>query len=333
MREGESLPKANLVIRQTAVGALSNPARVGEFSGAARQRGQHFSASPSIAENTPWWLWWNILSIDAPTVAAIWALVFARAGGIKPGILSEAVLVLAVFLIYVGDRLLDGFTAVDTTKLQHRHIFCTRHRVALSAIVMFLAVTIFWIAAARLPAAQIRAGLTLAAVVAAYILGIHAGDGVLARRVPKELVVGILFAAGTSLPVWSQSHELDGAIWLLLISFALLCSLNCVAIDFWEAHPATSGSGLNTNTVPLRSGYPEIYIDGMAAATVLIAVAASWIERVRSIYVAEFSAIALAAFLLLILNRWRRRLSRPALRVLADAALVVAGLFGLLMHF
>lgn len=27
----------------------------------------------------PWWLWWNILSIHAPTVAVVWALLFAHA--------------------------------------------------------------------------------------------------------------------------------------------------------------------------------------------------------------------------------------------------------------
>jgi hypothetical protein len=30
-----------------------------------------------------WWLWWNVLSVDAPIVAVVWAALFAHASGGK----------------------------------------------------------------------------------------------------------------------------------------------------------------------------------------------------------------------------------------------------------
>jgi hypothetical protein len=90
----------------------------------------------------PWWLWWNILSFDAPMVAVAWALVFAKSAGVALPAAEIAALGLVVWLIYTVDRLLDGqwavvavsprtFASTDEAQafgppLRQRHVF---HRV------------------------------------------------------------------------------------------------------------------------------------------------------------------------------------------------------------
>jgi hypothetical protein len=43
----------------------------------------------------PWWLWWSILSGDAPTVALAWALLFTRASGGRLSVAEAITLVLS----------------------------------------------------------------------------------------------------------------------------------------------------------------------------------------------------------------------------------------------
>ena len=73
----------------------------------------------------PWWLWWNLLSLDAPAVAIVWAALFARASGAKLQASEAIALVLSVWVIYTSDRLLDGWTARNRAGLQFRHLFST----------------------------------------------------------------------------------------------------------------------------------------------------------------------------------------------------------------
>ena len=62
---------------------------------------------------TPWWLWWNVLSLDAPMVAVAWALVFAKSASVVLPGAEVAALGLVVWLIYTVDRLLDGHAAAS----------------------------------------------------------------------------------------------------------------------------------------------------------------------------------------------------------------------------
>jgi fructose-specific phosphotransferase system IIC component len=49
----------------------------------------------------------------------------------------------------------------------------------------------------------------------------------------------------------------------------------------------------------------------------------------RAGFFSALLAMAFAAFLLLLLNRWKRKLAPPALRVLADVVLLVPAIFSL----
>ena len=56
------------------------------------------------------WLWPNLLSLDAPAVALLWQIFFARCFHAKLEPLPSVLLVLAVWLIYAADRTIDAWT-------------------------------------------------------------------------------------------------------------------------------------------------------------------------------------------------------------------------------
>lgn len=278
------------------------------------------------SSSVPVWLWWNILSLDAPAVAVVWALLFARASHAEIPAPTIAVLALVVWIIYLADRLLDGWLTIDKRMLKERHRFCYRRRVAVSALGALGVLVGAWLAYHGLDAEDVRAGLILAAVVAVYMLCIHAGGPAASRLFPKEVAVGALFGAGTALPVWSHppAFSWDGLYsWLL---FALACVLNCVAIQCWEDEIAVRG---RADVQSRFIGWSKSRIPIFATGTALLGIAGLWFLRSDSNAIA---AAGTAALLILLLNSLRTRLSGHALRVLADAALLIPAAFALLVR-
>jgi hypothetical protein len=295
-------------------------------SNAARAAGDESCAHP-------WWLWWNILSVDAPAVAVVWAVVFSRSAHLALGAVEALVLGLTVWVIYTGDRLLDGWSTSGEAGLQARHRFCANHRAALAMMILFAAAASMALAIRDLPLAELTAGAKLAAIVAAYIVGIHGGRGFLAQLLPKELAVGVLFAAGTTLPMWSQARSLSWTSWLALLTFAALCSLNCLSIQCWENGSAENHGFIVTQRVTANANalvaWAGLRIDAIAGCLAVVALFPFFLAGRKTLRAPKLPAIAVAAVLMLLLNRYRHRFSRPGLRVLADAILIMAGLFAL----
>jgi hypothetical protein len=280
-------------------------------------------------ERVPLWLWWNILSLDAPTVAAVWALLFAHASGVAVPAKTIAALALAVWLIYMVDRLLDGWGSGDLRGLQTRHRFCAEHR----GIVLGLAgggvLTTLWLVLSGVTTAAMDAGLALSGVLAGYMVCIHfwrrIGGDPLSRLLPKEIAVGLLFAAGTSLPVWSTRETVTWhalASWLL---FGGVCALNCVSIQCWESAGGRSGNCDATSPLVNWAGSRIGYLAG--ALVMLSFVAHEQLQMNGKV----MAAISLSALLIALLNAGRERVSTQGLRVLVDAALFVAAIVALAM--
>ena len=78
----------------------------------------------------PFWMWWNLLSLDAPTVVCLWAFFFVHALHISFHFLELTVLMIVVWIIYASDRLLDGLRTSSEAVLSDRHSFYARHRYA-----------------------------------------------------------------------------------------------------------------------------------------------------------------------------------------------------------
>jgi hypothetical protein len=274
----------------------------------------------------PWWLWWNVLSIDAPTVALVWGALFAHASGGRLSGAEATVLVLTVWMIYVSDRLLDGWTERDRAALQERHHFSERHRFVLAGLVLFACSAIAWLTTDRLRAAEVTAGVKLGVIVVVYMTSIHTGRGWIAGMLPKEIAAGFLFASGATLPVWSRAERLPWDAWLPWVLFGLLCSLNCLAIECWENH--------HHSKQWRRSPRPFVrWADSRISRSVAALAVAAWtaclVCNPRGPSVSVLSAVGLGALLLLVLNARRAKLSPTALRVLADAALLVPAILAL----
>jgi hypothetical protein len=128
---------------------------------------------------------------------------------------------------------LDGWTAKNRAALQERHLFCERHRFALG-LAMTASAAIVWLTTDRLQAVEVSAGVKLAAILVLYMASIHAGRGRIAFVLPKEIAVGLLFASGATLPLWSRCTRFPWDACLPWVFFGLLRSLKCLSIKRWE---------------------------------------------------------------------------------------------------
>lgn len=257
---------------------------------------------------------WHLLSLDAPTLAVLWAWTFARSVGASTAWSTFAVLGLGTWLIYVADRLLDGRPTAHRDDLRERHLFHARHRRTLLIAAALASVTLVWLIVARMPAVPRREDAWIFAVVLAYFAAVHLPFRRL--RFPRELVVGVVFACACAVPAWSAAGYAHNDLAVLASLFAALCWINCSAIHAWE-HPAPPRRAL----VSLRA----LLLALAAGAFALAAFHNPGEMRIAA-------ALLASAMLLFALDRDFRRslkqrrpqasLSPLALRIMADATLL-----------
>ncbi|MFZ0662846.1 MAG: hypothetical protein WAM66_09150 [Acidobacteriaceae bacterium] len=186
--------------------------------------------------------YWHLLSLDAPTVAALWAWSIARALQLSLAANSLLLLFAGTWLLYVADRILDGFHA-DRARLHERHFFYLRHRTAALAAALPVAIVVAWLALAHMLPRARGADLALFSLAAAYFALVHLRGRATERWFPKELLVALIAAAAIAVPAWSRlatptalSCSILAAATLL---FAAVCWLNCLAIERWEQDPGS----------------------------------------------------------------------------------------------
>jgi len=182
-------------------------------------------------------LYWHLLSLDAPTVAVLWAWSFERAAGVRISVSALAVLGLGTWLIYVADRLLDARASrsatVTGTELRERHFFHARHCATLLAVAGPATAVLLWLIA-RMPGIDRRDDAILFAAAMLYFAGVHFALPRARRWFSREITVGIVFALATAVPAWSQTARSRLPMALLVLLFAALCCLNTIAIEVWE---------------------------------------------------------------------------------------------------
>lgn len=268
----------------------------------------------------PLWLLPNLLSLDAPLVAMAWLYVFARTWrlGYHPWE-AYASLGLAVWIIYVADRLLDASLAGGKkASLEPRHRFHLEHLKVFRIGLLLAIVTAVALVLMRMPMA-IYKHLLLGGVMVAGFFGLSMLSSQDPREVPhtKNILAGMTFAFGTAMTAHLYRYEYD--IYDMLASrefvcFAVLCILNISAIDLWE-HAARSADEETKASDELALTLPLILL----AAVALIYALMDQEGSTRPF----FYAILTGAGLLYALNRVRASLQMDTLRVLADAALLV----------
>lgn len=241
----------------------------------------------------PWWLWPNLLSLDAPVVAVVWQLFLASDAGVDVPLAAAAVLGLVVWGVYLTDRALDAARGCADSD---------RHRFAAKSLLLQIAVGAGAFLAAgilaftALPQHYLEVGAAVATVTGAYLLAVHAARRWLGPGA-KELSVGVVFAAGVSVPLAAQSGSPH--FWFpSVFAFAGLCALNCLLIARWE-EPASAASRWAFALATLALGAAFVAPPNVALAVAVSAAALFALDRSRA-----------------------GRLSVRAARVLADVALL-----------
>lgn len=271
------------------------------------------------AQHKPFWLLPNLLSLDAPLVAVAWLHVFSRTWRLYLPWEAYASLALAVWVIYVADRLLDiSMFEGSVIPLEPRHQFHRDHRglfrTGLGLALLLLLVLLF----TRMPMIIFKYLIIGGVLVSGYfglsMMSSHEKHGV---SYTKNIVAGITFAFGTAMIAHLYRYELG--IEDLISSgefkcFAVLCVLNICAIDLWE-HAAHSPD-------------PEVRAQDELALTLPVTLLGA-VTLAYAAFVDQlagrpfFYAILTGSALLYVLNRCRHRFSLDSMRVLADVALLV----------
>ena len=168
-----------------------------------------------------WYLWPNILSVDAPLVAVCWQVLLARSLGVSDSVPVTVALGAAVWCIYVLDRLFDG-PAEGTA----RHRFHWDHRISLLVAVAAAAMATVAFAMPKLPPPVLGRGFGLALVCGVYL---WAAQCFCSEKEWKSCAIAVVFASGVGLPFSG-----GGAIWAIGAMTAVVW-VNSRLIGLWEA--------------------------------------------------------------------------------------------------
>jgi len=250
--------------------------------------------------------WWHLLSLDAPTVAALWAWFFARAMRLHMPIFPALLLALGTWLLYVADRILDGLR--ESELLRERHYFHARHRTAFLATASFLFLLLAWYVLTRMRPEALRDDLYIGIFALLYLFVVHRRAA--PPRLPKELAVAILFAAATAVPAWSRISAGKQQLAPAILFFALLCWINCVGIEKWE------GGDPHAST-----RWASLHLRAIVTVIALFSSIAALLAPSRGLTTVYLAAL-LSSGLLFTLDTRSTRLSPLHLRIAADAALL-----------
>ena len=148
---------------------------------------------------------WHLLSLDAPAVATLWTWFIAHVNHVPLHTSSLIAMAAAVWTLYAADRLLDaqspgndGLLKPGTTSIRAPPSLHGRDRDSRRS---------YWPFFCRaFPKQAIRLYLILGGLVFGYFVIIHATRS--AHRLPKEIAVGVCFAAATFIPTVAREPSL-----------------------------------------------------------------------------------------------------------------------------
>ncbi len=270
-----------------------------------------------------------MLSLDAPTVAALWVVFIARCAAVPLPWTAPAAMFVAVWMLYAADRLLDArpqVNGVPPPDLEERHRFHQRHRGGFLSCIAGISVVLAALLD-RIDPRALQLYALLAALLAAWLLLIHTRPlpadacplpGDKARRLPKELAVGLFFPAAVFIPTVAREPQLRLALLPVAALFAATCTLNCLFLYAWE-NPAPRLRAHWTTRWACR------HLAAFSTSAIALAGLTAWLGSRKPwlhLDVAPALACGLSAALLLTLHVQRERLTPLTLRALADVVLL-----------
>ncbi len=264
----------------------------------------------------PWWLYLNLLGLDAPLIAVMWLFLFARTWRVNYHPWEAyAALGLVVWTIRIAAKLLAAAMQSDESS------FATLHRLTLRKVAILAGVCALILTVLNFPLSVYNYLL----VGAIFVLGYFAISFFAAQEdneisYARHALGGVAFAYGTALA--AHSYLPGQGIQELLFSreficFSVLCLLASSATELW-GRAARTGSSEPNSADELALSLP---LTLLGAASLVFAV------QDESMMVRPFFyGILTGAALLQVLNRTRSRFEPLTLKVLTALCLLAPGM-------
>jgi hypothetical protein len=235
---------------------------------------------------------------------------------------------LVVWLIYVADRILDSFQPNAGTVEAVRHRFYREHRIAFLPPFFAILLLTGWMSYADLGERMRRDGLLMALIVGAYFGVVHVLRSRARPWFPKEIVVAILFAIGTFLPVGVRVHGLQVSFLLPFALFILVLWINTLLIEYSEWMTLREGHAGRPHESTIAAGNHLVAFSVGVGSLALCAMTRQTFTSARPILLAEaLSALALGALAL-----YWRGISSYVVRIAADVTLLTPALLLILLR-
>jgi hypothetical protein len=271
----------------------------------------------TLHRHAPWWLWPNILSLDAPLVTLVWQGWFAKTFAVRLNVFQYLVLFLVVWLLYALDRWLDAWKLDINKPHSSRHAFYLHHRWIIASVWLSVFVFTAVTALTRLPRADIFNGLLLLFFCSVYFVLVHTRPSW--QLIPKEAQVGVMVSLGTTLCLWPYSSLFQ--LGFAMLCFALLITLNCVLIALWE-QPLDKAQRFSSIASRVHQN------DVTAFAVCLLA-----LTLTLRFFTVFYWPLCLSAGLLLFLHTTGHKHTSSLLHVLADTVLLAPLLWLIVIGF
>lgn len=246
-------------------------------------------------------------------MAVLWQVGLAKAHGLHLMPMVHVGLGLVVWIIYVLDRLWDGFRQ-PKTELDVRHAFYRRHRVLLMTVVMPLALAAAaWIALKEIPAGILWQCVSIAIFVALYFFVYVAR--LAPALMPRPHAAALLFALGctTSIRFFSMPETwADPMLECALLTLLFLANLSALAAKEDEAGGKPSH---------WHAAHPTL----LGGNVIVVAGLIYFIQKSTfdAVLLAPAITVLSGLALLTVLHRFRHRLDVHQHRVLADLAVIL----------
>ncbi len=311
-------------------------------------------------KRVPWWLWLQVLCLDAPLVAVLWGAALGKSHYLHLPPVYLWVLGLATWLIYLVDRVADHEPGRSPESARHR--FCKRYQPWVWAVVAVGGVGLGWLALSRLPVALVGQGMVIAMLATLYLAVFAARrkawlHGLLLVIALGMAVIFILQMPGSSEGVRGWRLGIAAVVVFIFMRLlvhrdrelrllktfkeplaALLFTLGCSAgVHFWT--PPEHGVlcaetwllwglfALNLWCISAAEHFhaaPDrsVPVDLSMLAIALVS-AGEWLKGSHASAGVVIECVQLSALLLALLPLWMRRIPLPLYHVLADGVLVL----------
>lgn len=275
-------------------------------------------------ERAPWWLWPNLLSLDAPVVAVAWAWMFSKAWGVVSVPWQMwFTLGCAVWIIYVLDRIIDAKRAGQETVLETRHAFHERHAKIFVVVAGIAGLWCLHSVLYSLAMTVLQYGLFVMLCAVIYFVIARTQKGVGHSGVGKNFVAGLTFSYGASAGIHAYAPVLpfgDMVFSSEVLLFAALCVINMTAIDFWRLEGEEDDDAaavLNLATLLVGGIAMFIYMSTLKRESIFFS---EDFYHEQAFYKPFAVGLLVGSASFFLLNQARRRIEADAYRVLVDVA-------------